>query len=427
MSLLASRRFAPLFWTQFLGAFNDNVYKQAILLYIVFGSSQWAQSNADLLVNIAAGLFILPFFLLSSLAGQITDKYEKSTLVRRVKLIEIIIMSAATICFWLDLPIALFALLFLMGSQSTFFGPAKYALLPQHLRPEELVKGNAWFEMATFVSIILGTIAAGILMSIEDSLLWVSLTLMSVSLLGYLTSRRIPHAPSSDSTLSIDWNPFRSTIALLRQVKRNKTVFTGVLAISWFWFLGASFLTQFPNFAKVYLLGDTSVVTCLLVMFTVGIALGSATCSILSRGQINLRLSLFGLLGVVLCSAHLAWLPEPILLGETQPTALHWTALFEEWRTIRALLDTLAIGFFGGWFIVPLYAHVLAKTEPQHRARMVSVINIINALFMVVSALFAIVILVVLGWTLLTLFAILSIASACVLVGILIADEQFRQ
>jgi len=251
-SLLRQKRFAPYFFTQLLGAFNDNVFKNALVAIIAFSAASQASENSGLLVNLAAGLFILPFFLFSALAGQIADKYEKSWLIRRIKLAEIAIMVVGAIAFYFQSVPALIVVLFFMGCQSTFFGPIKYGILPHHLREEELVGGNGLVEMGTFLAILLGTIAGTQLGSLAGSLgtALVCFSILMVAVLGYLMSRNIPSASPHAPDLSIDFNPFRESARLIRYTRKHRVIFQSILGISWFWGLGAIYLAQFTLFAR---------------------------------------------------------------------------------------------------------------------------------------------------------------------------------
>lgn len=269
--LLRSRRFLPFFATQALGAFNDNLFKNALLLFIAFGGLAAADQTA-LYTNLAAGLFILPFFLFSPLAGQIADRQEKSRLIRQIKALEVVIMVlAASALFW-GSSILLMGLLFLMGLQSALFGPVKFALLPQHLKDEELVGGNALVEMGTFLAILGGTILAGVLFGLEQAKPWIASGLVVLAVGGYLASRFIPEARPNDAGLVINWNPVSEIRNTLRKARQTRSVYLSILAISWFWFLGASYLTQFPNFARDYLGGNTQIVTLLLTLFSLGVS-----------------------------------------------------------------------------------------------------------------------------------------------------------
>ncbi|MGH8481946.1 MAG: MFS transporter, partial [Nevskiaceae bacterium] len=259
--LLTERRFGPFFWTQALGAFNDNVFKNALIIMITFQAAQLTAGQVNLFVNLAAGLFILPFFLFSATAGQIAEKYEKSALIRYVKLMEIGIMLLAVLGFWLGSVGFLMAILFLMGTQSALFGPVKYAILPQHLRDHELVGGNGLVEMGTFIAILLGTMLGGWQIALAGGKWWVGGTLVAIAVLGYVASRFIPAAPAAAPGLRINWNPVTETWRNFQFMRTNRTVFLSVLGISWFWFYGATFLAQLPTYTKQYLGGDESVVT----------------------------------------------------------------------------------------------------------------------------------------------------------------------
>jgi MFS family permease len=271
-TLLKDRRFLPFFITQFLGAFNDNVFKNALIILIAFqAATDVAQSS--LLINFSAGLFVLPFFLFSATAGQLSDKYEKSRYIRWVKLLEIVIMIAAAVGFYLGNTYWLIGLLFLMGWQSTLFGPAKYSIMPQHLRPDELVGGNAWVEMGTNLAILLGTMVGGILIAQTQGAIWVSAVVVGLAVFGYISSCFIPLAPPAAPDLKINWNPATETWRILKFTYQNFTVFQSVLGISWFWFLGSVYLAQLPHFTRLSLGGGEHVVTLLLMLFAVGIGI----------------------------------------------------------------------------------------------------------------------------------------------------------
>ena len=296
-TLLAKRRFLPYFLTQALGAFNDNLYKNALLLMIAFGGIS-SEENSALLTNLAAGIFILPFFLFSPIAGQIADKMEKSQLIRWVKGLELLIMSLAALSVLAGNVWGLMALLFLMGLQSAIFGPVKFALLPQHLSRDELVGGNALVEMGTFIAILGGTICAGVLFDFSNSSQWIAASVVAFAVLGLLSSRFIPTAAANDPGLTINWNPFTEVVNTLKQARQNRAVFLSIVAISWFWFIGASYLTQFPNFSKQYLGGSTQLVTLLLTLFSLGVAAGSLLCERLSGHKVELGIVPIGSIGM---------------------------------------------------------------------------------------------------------------------------------
>lgn len=391
--LLRQRRFLPLFITQFLGAFNDNVLKNAMVILITFQGARMSSADPKLMVNVCAGLFILPFFLFSATAGQLADKFEKSQLIRLVKIIEIAIMLVAAIGFWLPNLALLLTALFLMGMHSTLFGPIKYSILPQHLHDDELIGGNALIESGTFLAILLGTILGGSLIAIDANAgdagrHYASATCFTIAVLGYLASRGIPKAPAPEPGMQINWNPLSETWRSLRFAKQNRTVFLSILGISWFWFYGAMFLSQFPAFAKENLGGGESVVTLLLALFSVGIGVGSLLCEKLSGKQVEPGLVPLGSIGLTVFAIDL-YFAAPIASGGTMGA----TAFLSQPASWRILVDLVLIGVFGGFYCVPLYALMQTRSEASHRSRTIAANNIVNALFMVIAALLAIVLL----------------------------------
>ena len=381
-SLLKTRRFAPFFVTQFLGAFNDNLYKNALVVLLTFQATRYTTLSPGILVNLCAGLFILPFFLFSATAGQIADKYEKSRLIRLTKLLEIAIALLACVAFAQDSLTLMLAALFLLGAQSALFGPVKYAILPQHLHESELIGGNALVESGTFVAILIGTLAGGLAIALPAGESWISAATVLVALAGYATSRSIPTAPAASPGLRINWNPLSETWRNLQHIRDNRTVFLSILGNSWFWFYGALFLSQFPAFAKDVLGGNEQAVTLLLAVFSVGIGVGSLLCERLSAGKVEIGLVPFGSIGMTLFALDLWWASPALApvaglpLGEILSHAPSW----------RALFDLLAIGMFGGFYIVPLYALIQTRSDVEQRSRIIAGNNILNALFMVVAA-----------------------------------------
>jgi len=387
--LIAERRFGYFFLTQTLGAFNDNVYKNALVIMITFGVAGLTTGQIDLYVNVAAGLFILPFFLFSATAGQIAEKYEKSRLIQITKIMEIVIMGLATVGFVLQNVPMLMGVLFLMGTQSAVFGPVKYSILPQHLREQELVGGNALVEAATFLAILLGTMLGGWLIAQHSGAHWVSVVVLAVAILGYFSSRGIPKAAPTAPDLRINWNPATETWRNFQFMRGNRTVLLSVLGISWFWFYGAMFLSQLPNYTKLYLGGDQTVVTLLLTVFSLGIGAGSLLCERLSGHKVEMGLVPLGSIGLTLFGIDLFF---------AVPETVHAVALgAREFLGIasnhRVLWDLLLTGVFGGFYIVPLYALIQTRSEASHRSRIIAGNNILNALFMVVAAVLAIVLL----------------------------------
>ncbi len=381
-SLVGERRFGPFFLTQFFGAFNDNVYKNALIILIAFQLGDPAQTNT--LINLAAGLFILPFFLFSATAGQIADKIEKSRLIRTVKLLEIAIMCAAAFALVTRNVAALMALLFLMGTQSTIFGPVKYGILPQHLKPEELVGGNGMVEMGTFIAILIGTLLGGLLIGLPgNGTHWVALTVVSLALVGYLTSRGIPTAPAADPNLKIGSNPFTATWANLKFLRSDRTVFLACLGVSWFWFFGATYLTQLPNYTRLTLGGNEQVVTVLLTLFSLGVGAGSLACEKLSGGKVEIGLVPFGSIGLTAFAIDLYFAAGATPAGAQLIGA---GAFLDQAGAFRVMGDVVLLGFFGGLYIVPLYALIQSRAAPAYRSRVIAGNNILNALLMVLSA-----------------------------------------
>jgi len=287
--LFKRRRFSAMFFTQFLGAFNDNVFKQALILVLTYTAAQKLNAEVSILNNLAAMLFILPYFLFSALAGQLADKYEKAKLTRLIKVLEIVIMTLAAVGFVFEWYVLLFVALFLMGTHSTFFGPIKYAYLPQAMRDDELVGANGLFQMGTSLAILLGMIVAGILTQLSNALYWVSAMVLLVAALGYFAARFIPVTPAMQPELKVNWNIFTTSMATIRYLYSLPFLFFVILGNSWFWFYGATFLTQTPEFSKVILHGNESVVIFLLTLFSVGVSIGSLLCKSFTKNQVTAR------------------------------------------------------------------------------------------------------------------------------------------
>ena len=421
--LLSERRFLPFFSTQFLGAFNDNVFKNALVVLLTFHAASWTTIKPELLSNLAAGIFILPFFLFSATAGQLADKYDKAKLARLVKLLEIAIMGIAAVGFALHSLTWLMTALFLMGLHSTLFGPVKYAILPQHLKETELIGGNALIEAGTFVAILLGTLAGGLLAAMDNGPAWISGFALAVAVAGYLTSRGIPVAPPPVPELKINLNPLSETWRNIGYARGNRTVFLSILGISWFWLYGALFLAQFPAYAKNVLGGGEMAVTLLLAVFIVGISVGSLLCERLSGKHVEIGLVPFGSIGLTLFGLDLAF-ASPAVLPAGAPLAV--PALLAMPGTWRVLADLMLIGVFGGFFIVPLYALVQVRSAPEQRARIIAANNIVNALFMVVGSLAAAALLGQ-GLSIAALFAVAALCNAAVALYIYGLVPEFLQ
>jgi MFS family permease len=383
--LLRERRFWPLFATQFLGAFNDNAYKNALLVLLTFGAASWmgVGQEVKVLSNLAAGLFILPFFLFSATAGQLADKFDKALLARWVKALEIFIILLVALGFWLrSLPVLLAALC-LLGLQSTLFGPLKYAILPQHLRPNELVGGNALVEAGTFVAILLGTLTGGLLAGLDDGgVIWIVAICFIVALGGFLVSWHIPTAPAPAPELKISLNPLAETLRCIGLARRERSVFQSILAASWFWAYGALLLTQLPIYTETVLGGNEALVTVLLAVFSIGIGSGSLICEKLTRRRgkaVEPGLVPIGALGMTIFGLDLALGAPGNASGTLQPLA----DMLHRGSTWRVFFDLFMLGGFGGIYCVPLYALIQQRAQAEYRARIIAANNILNALFMV--------------------------------------------
>lgn len=423
-SLLTQRRFAPFFWTQFFGAFNDNLFKTALLVALTFDTANWTTADPGMLNNLIAGLFILPFVLFSATAGQVADKFDKARMARFVKLLEIAIMLVAGIGWLTHTLWVLVAAVVGMGLHSTLFGPVKYAYLPQHLKSEELVGGNGVIEMGTFVGILLGEVAGTLLVGIKPwGIELVAGGTLLCAVLGLAASWRIPPSPSPAPELRISHNPFAESIRNLAFSRQNRTVFLSMLGNSWFWFYGALLLSQFPLYAKDYLHGDHSVIMLLLTVFSLGIGAGSLLCEKLSGHKVEIGLVPFGSIGLSLFGIDLyfASVAYAELNGAATVGALTLLGLPGAWRI---MLDLVLIGVFGGLFIVPLFALIQTRCDQKHVSRTIAGMNILNALFMVAAAGVAIVLLGQ-GFTIPEMFLVTALLNACVAVYIFSLVPEF--
>ncbi len=410
-ALLASNRLAPLFTTQFFGAFNDNLFRSAMLVILVYGGLI-ASEDTDFFVNAAAGLFMLPFFLFSATAGRLADKYEKARLVRMIKIAEILVAALAGLSlFTQSVPLMLVAL-FLLGTQSAFFGPLKYSILPQHLHESELVGGNAMVALGTFVAILLGTLigtavgggrfdsAYGILFAM----------ILAAAFIGYLASRKIPAAEPTGKVAGSMFNPVRDTLEIIRLATARKPIFLSILGVSWFWLLGGLYIAQIPNLTKTHLYGDQTVVTLLLGVFTLSIAVGSLLCERLSGRKIEIGIVPFGALGLSLAGIDVFFAINALEPVETRGAI----AFLYADGTPRLLIDIFLLGVFAAFYEVPLYASIQARTPEATRARVIAATNIINAFFMVLGSVCAIVWLSVLDLSIPSLLLSLAIGTLAV-------------
>ena len=382
-ALLRQRRFAPFFWTQFSGAANDNLFKFAFTVMVTYQLQVgWLPpAMAGLVIG---ALFILPFLLFSATSGQLADKYDKRTLIVFVKRLEIAIMVVAAWGFFsANIPLLL-ACTFGMGLHSTLFGPVKFAYLPHHLNERELTGGNGMIEMGTFVAILLGNVAGGLIIAVpEVGALHVGFACVGLAILGRGVSQFIPASPATDPTLKINWNPFSETVRNLRLAHQNLVVFRSLLGISWMWFFCAVFLSQFPSFAKEVLHGDEQVASLLLVVFSIGIGTGALLCEVLSRRHVEIGLVPFGAIGMSVFSIDLYFASRGIVHPETALTLGQFVALGANWRVMA---DLALLALFAGLYSVPMYALIQMRAQPSHRSRIIAANNILNALFMIGSA-----------------------------------------
>ncbi|MCO7224691.1 MFS transporter [Pleionea sp. CnH1-48] len=419
--LFKQKRFMPFFVTQALGALNDNIYKTALFIFFTFAVAGDSQEESGLLTNLAAIIFILPFFLFSSTCGQLAEKYEKSGIIRKVKLLEIAIMSLAAIGFYLQSTPFLIGVLFLMGTQSAIFGPIKYGILPQHLSKEELVGGNGLVEMGTFLAILLGMILGGILIEVSDVGPYVvSSVVILIAVTGYLFSRKIPQAPAVNPDLKINFNTFKETYRNFSFMKKNRVVFLSVAGISWFWFFGATIMAQIPNYTKYTLGGKSEIATLILAAFSLGIGLGSMLCERLSGRKVEIGLVPFGAIGLTIFTLDLYFANTT---ADASPT-LGIIEFFQHAHNWRVFIDSILIGVFGGFFIVPLYALIQTRCDPLHISRTIAGNNIMNALFMVMSGIMAIT-LITLGFSIPEIILVTAVLNALVALYIFTLVPEF--
>lgn len=427
--LLKSKRFLPFFLTQLLGAFNDNLYKNGLTIFIAFQAANISKDASNSLVNIAAALFILPFFLFSPIAGQLADKFEKSILIRRIKLLEIGIMLLAAVAFYMQSTAFLIAILFLMGTQSALFGPVKYSLLPQALEPEELVGGNAMVEFGTFLAILLGLIASVFIIGFGTTMLSIAVVIFAI--IGYWTSRSIPLLAAAAPELKISFNLISQTRNIMRNAHQNRTVFYSIMGISWFWFIGITYVTQLPNYVRYELGGNEQVYILLLAMFSIGIGAGSFLCERMSGRIVELGLVPIGALGLTVFGVDIYFAQSiaaggaPLIDNTVINSALINPMTFiTSGNNLRVMFDILMIGISGGIYIVPLYSLVQQRSDQKKVSRIISANNVLNALFMVAASLYGLFALSA-GISIPMLFLIMALMNAVVTLFIFSLVPEF--
>ena len=407
--LLKTRRFLPLFVTQFLSAFNDNLFKFALVLFIKFQMTDLSADDSKALTTLAAGIFVLPFFLFSSLGGQLADKHEKSGLIQIIRMTEIPIMALAAVGFYLDSALLLLMVLFLMGTKSAFFGPLKYSILPEQLKRNELIGGNGLVEMATFLSILLGTILGGVLIVGTVGSFRVAALTITLAVLGYIASlfilKKIPRVPK----LKVNWNFLGEALRISKRALSVRPIRISIFGISWFWLVGATFLAQFPNYTKDTLFGNESVATLLLFSLSAGIGVGSIACNRLLKSQVSAKFAPWAVFFFGVFCIDIFFASGQAVTG----SATHLLSISEflnypaNWRI---LADMILIAVSGGVFIVPLYSILQTTSDEKNRARMIAANNIMNSLFMVLSSLVTLVLFKI-GFEVVHLFLTLGIIN----------------
>lgn len=426
-ALLKTKRFLPFFLTQFLGAFNDNVFKNALVVLLTFKIAQWTTMSAATVASIAPAIFLLPFFLFSATAGQLADKYNRDKIARLVKVFEMLIMLVVGVGFYLHSLGILFGALFMFGMHSAFFGPVKYAIIPQHLSQEELVGGNALIESGTFVAILLGTLVGAVLAAQPSGEVYITVFGFLFALMGYITSRSIPEAKAPVPELKVNYNPLTETFKNIIFASKNKQVFFSILAISWFWLFGLVYLAEFPVYTQSILHGKEEVITLLLGLFTIGIGVGSLLCEKLSGHKLNMKLVVVGALGLSIFTfdfgyaSHLL-VENKVLAGE----GLGIMELLSHIQVLRVFFDLVVVGLFGGFYCVPLYTMMQEKSEEDSRARMVACNNIVNSIFMVVGSVAITLLLSKVGLSLTSVFMVFAAMNVLVTVYIVTKVPELK-
>lgn len=419
-SLLGSRRFAPFFWTQALGAFNDNAFRNAMVMLVAFQMGL-DDKTVSLYTNLAPALFIIPYFLFSATAGQLAEKYEKSRIIRYVKLFEIAAMMIAAVGFYTHHTTLLLVVLFLMGLHSTTFGPIKYAILPQALKPQELVGGNGLVEMGTQMAMLIGMVAGNSLMRIEGfGPVAASAATILVAVMGYFASRRIPPAPATAPDLVFNWNPVTETSRVLGITREDRKVFNAVLGISWFWFFGTVLIAQLPNYTRLNLGGDGSLYTFVLTLFSLGTGVGSLLCERMSGRRVEVGLVPLGAFGLTAFGVDL-YFAHPTM---ATVHGINWLAFLSSAGSWRIALDLTLIGVFAGFYVVPLFAYVQARTPRDRLSRVIAGNNILNALFICLASGFGLA-LGMLGFTAVQIFLAAAVLNVVVAVYIFTIVPEF--
>ena len=420
-SLITQKRFGPFFFTQFLGAFNDNIFRNGLIILLTFKGVEVLGLNASQIANVAGALFILPYFLFSAVAGQLADREEKSDLIKKIKLFEIILMLLATAALLTENYPYLLIILFLMGFQSSLFGPAKYAYIPQKLAKNELIGGNALVESGTYIAIILGLVVGGFAVSIgKDNDYPLALMLLSMAIIGYLFSKKIPTTEPTDPNLKINWNVLSEIKKIIGFSRKEKDIFIFIIGISWFWFYGSVITLQIPAFTINILNGNENLTTLLLATFAIGIGIGSLACEKLSKNTIELGIIPIGAIGLSLFTFDLFLFSSDVSMNHPI-TAKNFISDINNWRLI---FDLTMIGASGGIFSVPFYAAIQDRANPKYLSRIIAANNIINAIFMVSASILAITFLSI-GFSIPEFFILISLMNIFMIIYLNFTSELF--
>ncbi len=406
-SLLRQRQFLPLFLTQYFGAFNDNVFKNALVILITYSTAKDLGQDPAILVTAAAGIFILPFFLFSAVAGQLADKYPKPFLIKRLKIIEVFLMAGAAAAFFIGNIYLLLGVLFLMGTQSSFFGPLKYSILPDLLHEDELIGGNALVEAATFIAILLGTIVGGIFILKDGGITIISGSVILVAAMGWASSIFIPKGKAANNNMSVNWNIFSASWDIIKTLRPQKDVFNAILGISWFWLVGFIFLAYLPVYGQSILRVNEDVVTMMLTFFSVGIGAGSLLCNRLLNGEIKMTWAPVGALGMAVTTLLLYFYPTNVMPDDVY---LDLSGFFADVSNWYVFLIMTMVAAFGGLYVVPLYAVLQTRVKSTYRSRAIAANNIMNAFFMVAASVITLVLLKYLD-SIAGLFAVLGVLN----------------
>lgn len=385
--LMKTQRFLPLFITQFCGALNDNIFKNALAIYVTYVFSKQKGMDALVYVNIIAAAFVIPYFFLSATAGLLADRFEKSQIIRWIKLSEIAFALLAAFFFYWDHIEGLIFVLFLFGLHSTFFGPVKFSIIPDHMKENEFVGANALIEMGTFSAILLGTMFAGLATLQSHGTVLIVSAMMIVAIGGWYSSTRIPQSRIGDPKLQVGWNIFQHSWDVWNYLMPRKMLLRAVMGISWFWFVGAVLLTQLAIFAERVIHGNEQVLTLLLTIFSLGIGAGSLYCHRLVKGQVDPTFVPLACLGISLFGFDLSFAANNLSFHGEELISLK--RFLNNWQSWRLLFDMACISICAGIFIVPLYAFIQSRSTEQHRSRVLAANNIMNSIFMIAAAIFA--------------------------------------